>query len=54
MLSFEETVRLTAEWYRSYYSGAEDMYEVTAGQIERYVGEAARQGLTWAMQEELA
>ena len=54
VLSFEETVRLTAEWYRSYYSGAEDMYEVTAGQIERYVGEAARQGLTWAMQEELA
>jgi CDP-glucose 4,6-dehydratase len=37
VMSFRETVRLTADWYRSYYERKEDMRGVTFGQIEKYL-----------------
>ncbi|MBZ0220834.1 MAG: CDP-glucose 4,6-dehydratase [Candidatus Methylomirabilis sp.] len=48
VLSFEDTIRLTAEWYRRYYSGGKDMYAFSAEQIEFYLSEAATAGLPWA------
>jgi CDP-glucose 4,6-dehydratase len=49
-LSFEQTVRLTAEWYRDYYSSREDMRTVTNRQVQAYVELARDRGLPWAAQ----
>jgi CDP-glucose 4,6-dehydratase len=35
-LSFTETVRMTAEWYRSYYENSSTIREVTLSQISKY------------------
>lgn len=48
VLSFEETVRLTAEWYKAYYSRHVDMYDFSRQQIRHYVSEASKQNLSWA------
>jgi len=49
ILSFPETVRLTSEWYRTYYEkGKDGMPELTIRQIEEYMGKAAEEGLLWA------
>ncbi|KJR99406.1 MAG: CDP-glucose 4,6-dehydratase [Peptococcaceae bacterium BRH_c4a] len=47
VLSFEETVRMTAEWYKAYYKGDQDMNNFTKGQIEEYFSFAKKQGLAW-------
>lgn len=48
-LSFEETVRLTAEWYRRYYElGAGEMPEFTRAQINEYCRLARERNLPWA------
>jgi CDP-glucose 4,6-dehydratase len=47
VLDFEETVRFTAEWYRAYYAGHDDMYDFTIRQIEEYMSKAQKQGLAW-------
>ncbi len=37
MLQFEDTVRMTVEWYKLYYSNkCSSMYEFTIGQIKEY------------------
>lgn len=46
-LSFKETVRLTAEWYRAYYGGRKNMQRLSVEQINFYVSEAKKQGLQW-------
>ena len=48
VLSFNDTVRLTAQWYQSHYRGKENMYRFSLEQIKYYSGEALRQGLSWA------
>lgn len=47
VLSFNETVRLTAEWYKAYYKGSEDMHRFSLKQIDSYVTEALQQELPW-------
>jgi len=47
VFSFDETVRLTAEWYRAYYGGGADMHEFTIEQIAFYVDSAKTQHLVW-------
>ena len=36
ILSFQETVRMTAEWYRSYYENHSTIRDVTFSQIKEY------------------
>lgn len=48
VLSFEETVKMTAEWYKAYYNGEKDMFGFTTKQIEDYTYLAQKQGLVWA------
>jgi len=48
VLSFEDTVKLTADWYYNYYSSPDsDSYETAIGQIDQYCGEASKQELLW-------
>ncbi len=48
VMGFNDTVRMTAEWYRSYYKDDTDMMEVTKTQIQSYVLAAKDSGLDWA------
>jgi CDP-glucose 4,6-dehydratase len=50
VMNFEETVKMTAEWYREYYNagGNTSIQDYTIMQIERYMGKAAESGLSWA------
>ena len=47
VLTFDETIKFTARWYKAYYEGSEDIFEFTLRQIESYVEEAAKKGLSW-------
>ena len=49
ILSFEETVKMTAEWYKTFYGGKKDMYDFTVNQIWEYTDLARKMGLDWAM-----
>jgi CDP-glucose 4,6-dehydratase len=50
-LSFEETVKMTAEWYKAYYSDKIDMFLFSINQIEEYYQKATAQGLVWAQKQ---
>jgi len=48
-LQFEETVKMTVEWYKAYYQNQEQsMYDFTINQIESYTKAAKLKGVSWA------
>jgi len=49
LMGFEETVRMTVEWYRDYYQRPEQVAVLTNEQIVAYTETAAKQGLKWAL-----
>jgi CDP-glucose 4,6-dehydratase len=48
VLTFYDTVRLTAEWYKGYYSNSGNMFDYSRKQIEYFISEARSQRLPWA------
>lgn len=48
VMGFEDTVRMTAEWYRVYYQDPARIADTTRSQIESYISLAKQQGLAWA------
>jgi CDP-glucose 4,6-dehydratase len=48
VLSFDECVRFTAEWYRDYYAAPEGTASRSLAQIRQYTALAAERGLIWA------
>lgn len=48
VMPFEDTVRMTAQWYRAYYQNRGGISATTTAQIEAYVAAAKQQGLEWA------
>lgn len=49
VMNFNETVALTADWYRAHHEGTEeDMFGYTLAQIRSYEALAAERGLPWA------
>jgi CDP-glucose 4,6-dehydratase len=48
VMGFEDTVRMTTEWYRSYYQGHSKIAMTTDAQIAAYTLLAQQQGLAWA------
>lgn len=48
VLEFEETVRFTAEWYKSFYDNPLNILEVSLKQIKEYSSIASQKGLLWA------
>jgi CDP-glucose 4,6-dehydratase len=48
-LVFEETVQLTAEWYKAYYLENGDMYAVTSKQIKQFQDLAIDKNISWAI-----
>ncbi len=48
-LHFEDTVKMTVEWYKEYYQNKDkSMYDFTVNQILTYTKIAKSQGVTWA------
>jgi CDP-glucose 4,6-dehydratase len=48
-LKFEETVKMTVEWYKAYYQNKNhSMYDFTISQIEAYTETAKLSGVAWA------
>jgi CDP-glucose 4,6-dehydratase len=48
VMGFEDTVRMTAEWYRAYYQKSRHTFETTNSQILAYTTIAKKSGLVWA------
>jgi CDP-glucose 4,6-dehydratase len=48
VMGFEDTVRMTAEWYRAYYHQPTQIAALTDTQIATYTGIAKQQRLGWA------
>ena len=48
VLSMEECLEMTANWYKRFYAHEEDMYPFCAEQILMYTHKAREQGLPWA------
>ncbi len=47
ILNFEETIKLTVDWYRRYYFGGVNMFDMSNSQIEYYVNKAVEENLAW-------
>lgn len=50
ILTMEECLGMTAQWYREFYSQRKDMYPFCVEQIQGYARKAREQGLFWAQQ----
>lgn len=48
VMGFEDTVKMTADWYRTYYKKPESISDLTNGQIVAYTEMAKTRGLEWA------
>ena len=49
IFSFEETIAMTTDWYRTYYEkGKEHIFDLTMHQINEYSDSAKVKGLPWA------
>lgn len=48
VLSFKDTMKLTADWYREYYGGNTDMAKLSEEQIEAYADRARELSIEWA------
>jgi len=47
-LEFQETVKITVEWYKSYYQNINNsMYEFTCSQLDEYMSLAAKREAVW-------
>ena len=48
-LQFNETVKMTVEWYRTFYENEEEtMYDFSINQINEYTDFAKNKGILWA------
>ena len=50
-LTFDETVRLTSNWYYQYYSRKDDqtIYDLTLSQIMEYISLAKARKIDWSL-----
>ena len=49
-LQFEDTVRMTVEWYKNYYQNKDNsMQNFAIAQIEEYMQLAVQRGFQWAI-----
>ena len=49
VMGFEDTVRMTAEWYGAYYQNPSEISDYTRNQITDYTHIANQKGLSWAL-----
>lgn len=49
VMDFEDTVRMTSNWYSSYYSSPESISSVTSSQIDEYMRMAEKLQIEWSL-----
>ncbi len=49
VMGFEDTVRMTAQWYKSFYEESCEISALTSSQIDAYSQIAQQKGLSWAL-----
>ena len=49
VMGFEDTVRMTAQWYGAYYQNPYEILDYTRKQIMDYTRIANQKGLSWAL-----
>ena len=51
-LNFQQTVKMTVEWYKKYYQIGDEvsMYDFTNNQIKEYTALARKQDISWAVE----
>jgi len=47
ILDFEETIKLTVNWYRHYYFEGANLADFSNSQIEYYINKATNEQLAW-------
>ena len=47
VLDFKQTAQLTAEWYKTFYAGKKDIFDLTNHQIDRFILAAGEKNLSW-------
>ena len=47
-MSFQETVKMTTEWYKTFYQGDSSIYDFTINQIKEYTILAQSRNIPWA------
>ena len=48
-LNFEQTVKLTVDWYKNYYENKGDTQQITSDQIDQYTILAKQKHLFWSV-----
>lgn len=48
VMNFKTTVKMTAEWYRSFYTDPKDIFRLSQNQIQTYTDIARNKNLSWA------
>ena len=49
VMGFEDTVRMTANWYSEFYKNPTNISQTTNVQINEYMKSAKEKGLDWAL-----
>ncbi len=47
-LSFQETIKFTVDWYKTYNNNPSDIFNISKDQISQYINLARMRGLNWA------
>jgi len=47
VMSFDQTVRFTADWYRTFYSDSDEILRISLKQIDTYMDLAAQKEFSW-------
>ena len=46
-LSYPETVKMTAHWYKEFYEGSTEIIDLTHNQIQKFINYAQERKLEW-------
>src|SRR3989339_954115 len=49
VLEFQETIEMTAQWYKQFYIDDKDIFSFSSAQIDEYVNKAKRKKIAWSV-----
>ena len=49
VMDFQDTVKMTADWYRTFYNLKDQNFDITSCQIDEYIEKAKKLNLVWAI-----
>ena len=49
VMNFDQTIKMTTEWYKDFYTGCDDPIILTINNIKTFTSLANSKGLEWAI-----